>query len=148
MTEYTFEDLSKQTVAQLRKIAEGVEHEALQDPAKMPRSEIPLVVKVPIGGQQPLMNDLKKLTLLENGSRVIANDLALRPLALLVKIYKPHNDGNFLTRRENFLHEHLFVFSQELEVDEKFLIQTIAAQGHFRENHQITFILLCLSDTG
>ena len=36
MTEYTFEDLSKQTVAQLRKIAVGVEHEALQDPAKMP----------------------------------------------------------------------------------------------------------------
>ena len=40
MTEYTFEDLSKQTVAQLRKIAVGVEHEALQDPAKMPKEEL------------------------------------------------------------------------------------------------------------
>jgi len=40
MTEYKFEDLSKQTVAQLRKIAEGVEHEALQDPAKMPKEEL------------------------------------------------------------------------------------------------------------
>ena len=40
MTEYKFEDLSKQTVAQLRKIAEGVEHEALQDPAKMPKGEL------------------------------------------------------------------------------------------------------------
>ena len=40
MTEYTFEDLSKQTVAQLRKIAEGVEHEALQDPAKMPKEKL------------------------------------------------------------------------------------------------------------
>ena len=40
MTEYTFEDLSKQTVAQLRKIAEGVEHEALQNPAKMPKEEL------------------------------------------------------------------------------------------------------------
>ncbi len=40
MTEYTFEDLSKQTVAQLRKIAVGVEDEALQDPAKMPKEEL------------------------------------------------------------------------------------------------------------
>jgi len=40
MTEYKFEDLSTQTVAQLRKIAEGVEHEALQDPAKMPKKEL------------------------------------------------------------------------------------------------------------
>jgi len=40
MTEYKFEDLSKQTVAQLRKIAEGVEHEALQDPAKMPKEKL------------------------------------------------------------------------------------------------------------
>ncbi len=40
MTEYKFEDLSKQTVAQLRKIAKGVEHEALQDPAKMPKEEL------------------------------------------------------------------------------------------------------------
>ncbi len=40
MTEYTFEDLSKQTVTQLRKIAVGVEHEALQDPAKMPKEEL------------------------------------------------------------------------------------------------------------
>ena len=40
MTEYTFEDLSKQTVAQLRKIAVGVEHEALQNPAKMPKEEL------------------------------------------------------------------------------------------------------------
>ena len=40
MTEYTFEDLGKQTVAQLRKIAVGVEHEALQDPAKMPKEEL------------------------------------------------------------------------------------------------------------
>ncbi len=40
MTEYKFEDLRKQTVAQLRKIAEGVEHEALQDPAKMPKGEL------------------------------------------------------------------------------------------------------------
>ena len=40
MTDYKFEDLSKQTVAQLRKIAEGVEHEALQDPAKMPKGEL------------------------------------------------------------------------------------------------------------
>ncbi len=40
MTEYKFEDLSTQTVAQLRKIAEGVEHEALQDPAKMPKEEL------------------------------------------------------------------------------------------------------------
>ena len=30
MTEFKFEDLSKKTVAQLRKIAEGMEHEALQ----------------------------------------------------------------------------------------------------------------------
>ena len=40
MTEYKFEELSTQTVAQLRKIAEGVEHEALQDPAKMPKKEL------------------------------------------------------------------------------------------------------------
>ena len=40
MTEYKFEDLSTQTVAQLRKIAEGVEHETLQDPTKMPKGEL------------------------------------------------------------------------------------------------------------
>ncbi len=40
MTEFKFEDLSKKTVAQLRKIAEGMEHEALQDPAKMPKEEL------------------------------------------------------------------------------------------------------------
>ncbi len=40
MTEFKFEDLSKKTVAQLRKIAEGMEHEALQDPAKMPKQEL------------------------------------------------------------------------------------------------------------
>jgi len=40
MTEYTFEDLSKKTVAQLRKIADGMEHEGLQDPAKMPKKEL------------------------------------------------------------------------------------------------------------
>jgi len=40
MTEFKFEDLRKKTVAQLRKIAEGMEHEALQDPAKMPKEEL------------------------------------------------------------------------------------------------------------
>ncbi len=40
MTEFKFEDLSKKTVAQLRKIAAGMEHEALQDPAKMPKEEL------------------------------------------------------------------------------------------------------------
>ncbi len=40
MTEFKFEDLSKKTVAQLRKIAEGMEHEALQDHAKMPKGEL------------------------------------------------------------------------------------------------------------
>lgn len=40
MTEFKFEDLSKKTVAQLRKIAEGMEHEALQDPANMPKQEL------------------------------------------------------------------------------------------------------------
>ncbi len=40
MTEFKFEDLSKKTVAQLRKIAEGMEHEALQDHAKMPKAEL------------------------------------------------------------------------------------------------------------
>ena len=40
MTKFKFEDLSKKTVAQLRKIAEGVEHETLQDPTKMPKGEL------------------------------------------------------------------------------------------------------------
>ena len=40
MTDLKFEDLSKKTVAQLRKIAEGTEHQALQDPAKMPKQEL------------------------------------------------------------------------------------------------------------
>ena len=40
MTEFQFEDLSKKTVAQLREIAEATEHEALQDPAKMPKEEL------------------------------------------------------------------------------------------------------------
>ena len=40
MTEFKFEDLSKKTVAQLRKIAGGMEHEALQNPAKMPKEEL------------------------------------------------------------------------------------------------------------
>ena len=40
MTEFKFEDLSKKTVAQLRKITKGMEHEALQDPAKMPKEEL------------------------------------------------------------------------------------------------------------
>jgi len=40
MTEFKFADLKKKTVAQLRKIAEGTEHEALQDPAKMPKEEL------------------------------------------------------------------------------------------------------------
>jgi len=40
MTEFKFDELSKKTVAQLRKIAQGMEHEALQDPAKMPKKEL------------------------------------------------------------------------------------------------------------
>ncbi len=40
MTKFKFEDLSKKTVAQLREIAEGMEHEALQDPAKMPKGKL------------------------------------------------------------------------------------------------------------
>ncbi len=40
MTKFKFEDLSKKTVAQLRKIAEGVDHELLQDPAKLPKEEL------------------------------------------------------------------------------------------------------------
>ena len=40
MTEFKFEDLRKKTVTQLRKIADGVEHEALQDPAKMPKEKL------------------------------------------------------------------------------------------------------------
>ncbi len=40
MTEFKFEDLSKKTVDQLRKIAEGTDHEALQDPSKMPKEEL------------------------------------------------------------------------------------------------------------
>ena len=40
MTEFKFEDLSKKTVAQLRKIAGGMEHEALQNSAKMPKEEL------------------------------------------------------------------------------------------------------------
>ncbi len=40
MTEFKFEELSKKTVAQLRKIAQGMEHDALQDPAKMPKKEL------------------------------------------------------------------------------------------------------------
>jgi hypothetical protein len=40
MTEFKFEELRKKTVAQLRKIAQGIEHEALRDPAKMPKKEL------------------------------------------------------------------------------------------------------------
>ncbi len=40
MTEFKFEDLRKKTVSQLRKIADGIEHEALQDPAKMPKEKL------------------------------------------------------------------------------------------------------------
>ena len=40
MTEFKFEELSKKTVAQLREIAEGMEHEALKDAAKMPKAQL------------------------------------------------------------------------------------------------------------